>query len=454
MNSFMNYISTFNKKRTLKVVSILSIIVIILYICIQICVYIISYGITTFSSITDTNTSIGVQAVVLPVLISVASVVLYPIIYIYNYVRPYINMVFDSIIQILLRKYFYIYESTDNRINIERNNMIMQNITKTTPYAGKYYLTEDKIKYPIGLIYDTNLSWFAYISVKIDYDDPLYSISLYAYSETDVTDLISNNMCNNVYNKPNTKSKSKYIDLDDDDTYDIVEYTGSNEYLELCKTSSYLHSPLKPIKFLYNMVNTDEQNTVINNIIKLVEARHKNIGAYNGSILLHGVPGTGKSAIGTILAYKLKGVVCTDYSPFRPGTRIERMIKACNPTKDNPLIILINELYEQIYYHIHNENILSNQSSSNMDLTPEIYNKTTFNNWMDNLSKFNHVIFIFTSNVGIEKYNELDTSYMRRGRIHKVFELTNSNIINNILDSQEYVNELNPELEIETKKSN
>jgi hypothetical protein len=442
MGSFMSYISTLNKNRVMKIFTILFIVIAILYICIQISIYILSYGINTFSNITDAKTSIGLQTIIFPILISVASVVLYPIIYLYNYIRPCVNMVIDSIIQILLRKYCFVYESTNDKINSERNNMIMQSIYEQSPYAGKYHLTDNNIKFPVGLIYDTNWVWFAFISIKQDYDDTLYDISIYAFDEKDVTKLISNNLCKNTYTPKRKTNRILSDDLSDDsDNNDIYDIDTNNEYIELCQTSPYINAVMKPMNFIYTLIKTEEQTNVMNSIIQLVEARYRNIKTYNASILLHGIPGTGKSAIGIMLAYKLKGIVCTTYSPFKTGNRIERIIKSYKPTKNNPLIIVINELYEQLTDTIHSDNInLNKRSVSGNDITAEIYNKTTFNNWMDSLCKYNYVIIIFTSNIGIDKYNELDTSYMRRGRIHKVFELTDNSTINNILDRQEYIN--------------
>ena len=71
---------------------------------------------------------------------------------------------------------------------------------------------------------------------------------------------------------------------------------------------------------------------------------------------------------------------------------------------------------------IHKDNLIPHKN-----LAREVYNKTTWNIFLDNID-FGHypnLILIMCSNKTPKEINELDTSYLRTNRVHYMKEVVN-----------------------------
>ena len=130
------------------------------------------------------------------------------------------------------------------------------------------------------------------------------------------------------------------------------------------------------------------------------------------SIFIHGVTGAGKSTIGYLLAKELNASYCHTFNPTEPGDYLSNLIVDVR-TQDDPVVIVIEEV--DVLIKKINDGI-----DKNVEIPIEIYNKTTWNNFMDDLI-FYKIILIFTSNTSKQDIDKLDPSYLRQGRIDEYF---------------------------------
>ena len=154
-----------------------------------------------------------------------------------------------------------------------------------------------------------------------------------------------------------------------------------------------------------------EQQSVIDSI--------KNIYTKNGSasVFINGVAGAGKSTIGYLLAKELNGSYCHTFNPTEPGDFLSNLMVDIR-VDDDPVIIVIEEVDTMIQK-------IDKGLDKNNEIPIEIYNKTTWNNFMDDLI-FYKIILIFTSNTSKKDLDKLDPSYLRKGRIDEYYYMNTS----------------------------
>jgi len=195
-------------------------------------------------------------------------------------------------------------------------------------------------------------------------------------------------------------------------TVRIIEKTGAsygNCYYQASKMSPIVSTAKEP------------QTVIINDIIKQYEEK----GVVNAFI--YGASGAGKSTVASLLAQKMKGYLCSGYRPNEPGDMLNALIthfrfasnkyRTTAGKKCGPLIVLIDEI-DVIIHNIHTAR------TPHAKLRTEIYNKPTFNAFMDRINEYRGYIYIFTSNVSKETIDEIyDPCYLRPGRISAYYEL-------------------------------
>ena len=130
------------------------------------------------------------------------------------------------------------------------------------------------------------------------------------------------------------------------------------------------------------------------------------------SIFIHGVSGAGKSTIGYLLAKELNATYCHTFNPTDPGDYLSNLMVDIK-SEDDPVVIVIEEVDVLIKK-------IDKGIEKNDEIPIEIHNKTTWNNFMDDLI-FYKIILIFTSNTSKEELDKIDPSYLRKGRIDEYF---------------------------------
>jgi len=166
----------------------------------------------------------------------------------------------------------------------------------------------------------------------------------------------------------------------------------------------------------YNSIRLDlshihpigDQQTVIDSI-KLYYNKNE-----RASIFIHGITGAGKSTIGYLLAKELNATYCHTFNPTEPGDYLSNLMVDIR-LHDDPVVIVIEEIDSLIKK-------IDQGIKKNDEIPIEIYNKTTWNNFMDDLI-FYKIILIFTSNISKEDLDKIDPSYLRKGRINEYYTM-------------------------------
>uniref|UniRef100_A0A6C0ANV3 ATPase AAA-type core domain-containing protein n=1 Tax=viral metagenome TaxID=1070528 RepID=A0A6C0ANV3_9ZZZZ len=158
-----------------------------------------------------------------------------------------------------------------------------------------------------------------------------------------------------------------------------------------------------------------QQKSVIDAIIADYMKRRHTVA------FIHGKPGTGKSMIGVLIANRFSSSFCNTIKPWQPGDTLGCIVSQVEPTAQKPLIIVFDEI-DLVIMKIH-EGI-----DQHKNMPTIVSDKSGWNHMLDSIQRgmYSNVILIMTSNRGPEFINSLDTSYIRKGRVDIIEEMTES----------------------------
>jgi hypothetical protein len=151
--------------------------------------------------------------------------------------------------------------------------------------------------------------------------------------------------------------------------------------------------------------------------------------------LLHGPPGKGKSMVPYFLAKLLlqdtntntntntntktpnktsKVSLVDTFNPFQPGDYFNSLYNKISPAKDSPMIVVLEEI-DLPLTKMHDSSLIPHR-----DIPTQITNKTDWNQFFDRFDRlqYPYVYFIMTTNKSATYFDELDSSYMRPGRVN------------------------------------
>jgi SpoVK/Ycf46/Vps4 family AAA+-type ATPase len=136
---------------------------------------------------------------------------------------------------------------------------------------------------------------------------------------------------------------------------------------------------------------------------------------------IHGNPGTGKSMIGILIANEFCSYFCNTLKPWQPGDSMSGLITEAEPTPQKPLIVVFDEA-DQVLVRIH-EGIPPHKN-----MPTAVSDKSGWNHLLDSIQRgmYPNVILLLTGNNGPAFINELDPSYIRKGRVDNIFHMTQS----------------------------
>jgi len=155
-----------------------------------------------------------------------------------------------------------------------------------------------------------------------------------------------------------------------------------------------------------------EQRVILDRIKAVYDQKQR------GVFYIHGLPCTGKSMIGLLLAEEYGGNYSNACSPWEPGDILTNVIDEAEPTKERPLIVAFEEV-DGALLRIH-EGI-----ERHKNIPTAITDKSSWNRFLDNFDRglYPFVILLMTSNKSFDFINSLDPSYLRKGRVDEVFEM-------------------------------
>lgn len=168
----------------------------------------------------------------------------------------------------------------------------------------------------------------------------------------------------------------------------------------------------------YSPIPATQQSKIINDMCQIFQDRR---GSKGTIFYVNGPPGTGKTVIGKLLAIKLGAKLCPRFSPTVPGQTLSAIYESANPCKKQPLVIVINEVYELL------KSIVDGIEFGKSDVAIiEAANKLGWNNMTDYLEHYMpHTLVLLTSNKSRDEVcSELqDDSLLRDRRVNGVFVL-------------------------------
>ncbi len=127
---------------------------------------------------------------------------------------------------------------------------------------------------------------------------------------------------------------------------------------------------------------------------------------------VQGLPGSGKTTIAYLLAKELNGTICKTFRPYEPNDTMSNLYERIQPNKESPLIILFDEANIMIR-KIHDQTIIPHKN-----IPISVYDKSTFNSFLDDMKYNKNIIILMTSNETKDQIDLLDKSYLRDGRVN------------------------------------
>jgi hypothetical protein len=164
---------------------------------------------------------------------------------------------------------------------------------------------------------------------------------------------------------------------------------------------------------IHSVIPRIDQQIIIDKIVSHQKNKKHTV------IYLSGIPGSGKSMIGIFLAQHYNSNYCNTLVPWQPGDSLNNLYLDAEPTENKPLIVVLEEVDIPLL-KIHN-----NQIDGHKNLPTSVKDKTGWNHMFDAINRgiFPYLIILMTSNKSHEFINQLDTSYLRQGRVDLIFEL-------------------------------
>jgi hypothetical protein len=204
----------------------------------------------------------------------------------------------------------------------------------------------------------------------------------------------------------------------------LGKYTIDSDEILGTKITIYGHkwhkeSFSKPLDM--HVISNPMQNQIISEIMS--EFNHGVVA------LIHGPAGTGKTAIGEILAHNMvaNGINVTIVNGYNPGMQGCFIHEIMNDNTDTVLVFIFNEFDELI------KKVENNTINVNTDYEQEIYDKETISSYFDVISSIPKAVFIVTTNEPISWWNEPKREYITRDSrfSHKFYlpEMTENHII-------------------------
>jgi len=162
-----------------------------------------------------------------------------------------------------------------------------------------------------------------------------------------------------------------------------------------------------------SIVPQGEQADIISDIVSIFKRKGR------ATIFLQGVTGAGKSTVGVLLAKELSGSFCHTFNPTSPGDTLHSLARSAEFSGDDskPLVIVIEEVNTLI------RAIHTNSIKLHKDMQTLVYNKSTYNTFLDDMILYQNIVLIMTSNESKEELDALDSCYLRKGRIDSHYSM-------------------------------
>jgi len=152
-------------------------------------------------------------------------------------------------------------------------------------------------------------------------------------------------------------------------------------------------------------------------IIDKINLRFQKTG--NCVVFLHGLPGTGKTMVGLLLADQLSGKICNTLRPWQPGETLAALHNEAGPTRERPLIVCMDEIDDAL-------TAIHGVIPPHKNIPIPVKDKQGWNTLLDEINRgmYPWTILLLTSNRDPDFIRSLDPSFIRAGRVNIIEELT------------------------------
>lgn len=315
---------------------------------------------------------------------------------------------FHLVVSVIFPCREYITGDSDQSITDEVMKVIQQNNIYATSK-----LRTTKCDWPIGLVIgrirETKIYWFAYITISksSDHQSKNYTFTVKLYSTRSITLSQKDTDALELDDKgnPDVKSQLPKPKLSYLTTYRKYGRWKGNNYRKL------------NITFRPDLA-TPGQTQIVDQICDMVANSRSNGFTYGGFFVITGPTGCGKSTIAKLVASRLEGSLCDNFALTQPGYSIYDLLHVVEPDINHPLVLLLDE-FDQSISSIH-----KGETESHKWLNTLITDKASWNTFADQLPDYDNLIVIATTNRIKEWFDQLDSSYLRPGRVNRYFNLS------------------------------
>lgn len=141
---------------------------------------------------------------------------------------------------------------------------------------------------------------------------------------------------------------------------------------------------------------------------------------YNRTVCyISGPPNAGKSIIGLMLATRYESYYCNSFKPWQPGDLFGDVYIEAEPSKEKPLVVVLDEV-DIALLKIH----VGIPQHSKIPIS--VYDKQGWNSFFDEIhwGMYPFIIMLLISNKPDTFIDDLDSSYLREGRVDLKFDLS------------------------------
>ena len=308
------------------------------------------------------------------------------------------------VFKLIFREHYIFWSQTDHYYTRKLEKYLLEN----SSIISKRDLDKGEIR-PLGICISIKKFYFAFIDSYADSDSKSSETitTIYYFGKLPFEIKKADN---SVQNNDNSNSESD-SEEEDDEQKKLKNYVNCITY----NGSSY-RSSFKKVKLPFPFKPYPKQQDIIMDIDYIFKNHDNKIAR----ILLTGSTGVGKSFIAKLLAQKYNSSFCFEIKLNNPGVDLRELYNTAEvDSYKKPLILLIDE-FDILIENIHHQ---KNYTPHKWFRTP-IYNKDTYNTFMSEYTLlFPYVIYVFTMNRTKKEINDLDQSYIRPGRIDKIYEM-------------------------------